>query len=115
MQRDDDDTLNELHRALLEYEASDLEEALLDWTRQNWPMAARAMVYNKKEASDTVAGVPGVRSDEGRLVMEVGARVAISERELMCRAVAAVLPAWIERNYDLTPKEQKSKKKKPKA
>lgn len=112
MQRDDDHTPNELHEALLGYEATDLETDLLDWTRQNWPMAARAMVYNKKEAFDTVAGVSGVRTDEGRLVMEVGARVAISERELMCRAIAAVLPAWIERNYDLTPKDQKKKKKK---
>lgn len=109
MQRDHDATPNELHRALLEYETSDLEAALIEWTQENWPMAARAMVYNKKEASDMVAGVSGVRNDECRLVMEVGARVAISERELLCRAIAAVLPAWIERHYDLTPKADQPK------
>jgi hypothetical protein len=34
----------------------------------------------------------------------VAARVAISERELMCRAVAAVLPEWLETTYGLKPK-----------
>ena len=45
-----------------------------------------------------------MRGDESRLVMEVGARVAIAERELMCRAIAAVLPEWLEETYGLTPK-----------
>jgi hypothetical protein len=35
--------------------------------------------------------------------MEVAARVAIAERELVCRAVAAVLPGWLEETYGLTP------------
>ena len=51
-----------------------------------------------------MSGVSGVRSDESKLVLEVAARVAISERELMCRAVAAVLPKWLEETYGLTPK-----------
>lgn len=104
MQRDTDPTPNELQRALLEYTPTDLEEALIGWTRDNWPMAARAMVYNKPEGDNMVAGVSGVRSDEGKLVMQIGARVAISERELLIRAIAALLPEWIETRYGLTPK-----------
>jgi hypothetical protein len=46
--------------------------------------------------------------------MQVAARVAVSERELMCRAVAAVLPAWLESTYGLTPGGQKKDKKKDK-
>ena len=42
MQRDSDATPNELQRALLEYTPTDLEEALIGWTREHWPMAARA-------------------------------------------------------------------------
>jgi hypothetical protein len=36
--------------------------------------------------------------------MEVAARVAISERELVCRAIAAVLPQWLADTYGLAPK-----------
>lgn len=104
MQRDSDPTPNELQRALFEYEPSDLEQALIDWTKDHWPMAARAMVYNKAEADDMVSGVNGVRSDEGQLVMSVAARVAISERELLIRGLAAILPQWLEQTYGLTPK-----------
>lgn len=104
MQRDSDPTPNELQRALFEYEPSDLEQALIDWTKDHWPMAARAMVYNKAEADDMISGVNGVRSDEGQLVLSVAARVAISERELLIRGIAAILPQWLEQNYGLTPK-----------
>ena len=55
-------------------------------------MAARAMVYNRSEADKTVQGVSGIRSDDARLALEVAARVAISERELLCRAIAARAP-----------------------
>ena len=104
MQRDSDPTPNELQRALFEYEPSDLEQALIDWTKDHWPMAARAMVYNKAEADNMVSGVNGVRTDEGQLVMSVAARVAISERELLIRGLAAILPQWLEQTYGLTPK-----------
>jgi hypothetical protein len=102
-QRDSDPTPNELQRALLGYDPTSLETALIDWTREHWAMAARGMVYARREASDTVSGVGGVRSDEARLVMEVAARVAIAQRELVCRAVAAVLPQWLEEAYGLKP------------
>ena len=104
MQRDSDGMPNELQRALLEYTPTDLEEALIEWTREHWPMAARAMVYNKTEGDNMVSGVQGVRSDEGQLVMSVAARVAISERELLIRALAALLPEWLEQRYGLTPR-----------
>ena len=104
MQRDSDPTPNELQRALFEYEPTDLEQSLIDWTKDHWPMAARAMVYNKAEADDMVSGVNGVRSDEGQLVLSVAARVAISERELLIRGIAAILPQWLEQTYGLTPK-----------
>ena len=104
MQRDHDATPNELQRALLEYDPTELETRLIEWTREHWPMAARAMVYNRAEADKTVQGVTGLRDAEARLALEVAARVAISERELLCRAIAAVLPAWLEANYDLVPK-----------
>ncbi|MBL6633031.1 MAG: hypothetical protein ISP32_01390 [Thermoleophilia bacterium] len=104
MQRDSDGTPNELQRALLEYSPTDLEESLIEWTREHWPMAARAMVYNKSEGDQMVSGVQGVRSDEGQLVMQVAARVAISERELLIRGIAAILPEWLEQRYGLTPK-----------
>lgn len=104
MQRDSDGTPNELQRALLEYSPTDLEESLIEWTREHWPMAARAMVYNKTEGDQMVSGVQGVRSDEGQLVMQVAARVAISERELLIRGLAAILPEWLEQRYGLTPK-----------
>ena len=62
------------------------------------------MVYNKTEGDQMVSGVQGVRSDEGQLVMQVAARVAISERELLCRGIAAVLPEWLESTYGLRPR-----------
>ncbi len=102
--RESDSTPNDLQRALLGYDPTPLETALIEWTKERWPMAARAMVYNKSEAEEMVSGVSGVRGDESRLVMEVGARVAIAERELLCRAIAAVLPEWLEETYGLTPK-----------
>lgn len=104
MQRDHDATPSELQRALLEYDPTELETKLIEWTKEHWPMAARAMVYNRSEADKTVQGVNGIRNADARLALEVAARVSISERELLCRAIAAVLPAWLEANYDLVPK-----------
>ena len=104
MQRDHDSTPNELQKALLEYSATPLETQLIDWTAANWPMASRGMIYAKKEAADTVSGVQGLREEEPRLALEIAARVAISERVLMCRAIAAILPEWLETTYGLTPK-----------
>ncbi|MEQ8834991.1 MAG: hypothetical protein RIB67_11195 [Miltoncostaeaceae bacterium] len=106
MQRDSDPTPNALQKALLEYEATDLETALLEWTKEHWPMAARSMVYNRSEADKTVEGVSGIRSEDAKLALQVAARVAISERELVCRAIAHVLPKWLEENYDLVPKDK---------
>ncbi|MGI9539176.1 MAG: hypothetical protein ACR2N6_03395 [Miltoncostaeaceae bacterium] len=102
--RDSDPTPNDLQKALLGYDPTPLETALIEWTKEKWPMAARSMVYNKAEAHDMVSGVPGIRGEESRIVMEVGARVAIAERELLCRAIAAVLPEWLEETYGLVPK-----------
>ena len=101
MQRDSDPTPNELQKALFGYDPTSLEKSLIEWTKENWPMAARAMVYNRYEAEKTVQGVGGIRSDDARLALEVAARVAISERELLCRAIAHVLPAWLEETYGL--------------
>jgi hypothetical protein len=103
MQRDSDPTPNELQKALLGYDPTSLETSLIEWTKENWPMAARAMVYNRSEADKTVQGVSGIRSDDARLALEVAARVAISERELLCRAIAQVFPAWLEETYGLRP------------
>jgi len=104
MQRDTDPTPNELQRALLEYDPTSLEKALIEWTKEHWPMAARSMVYNRAEADKTVEGVMGLRGDDAKLAVQIAARVAISERELVCRAIAHVLPKWLEENYGLTPK-----------
>jgi hypothetical protein len=101
--READPTLSELQRALLGYDPSSLEKNLIDWTRERWMWAARGMVYARKEAAETVEGVGGVRSDEGKLVLEVAARVAIAERELLIRALAHLLPEWIESTYGLSP------------
>jgi hypothetical protein len=103
MQRDSDPTPNDLQKALLGYEPTPLETSLIEWTKEHWPMAARAMVYNRSEADKTVQGVSGIRNDDARLALEVAARVAISERELLCRAIAHVLPEWLESNYGLRP------------
>jgi hypothetical protein len=104
MQRDSDPTPNELQKALFEYEPTKLETALIEWTRENWPMAARAVVYARQEGDKTIQGVRGVRSEESRLVLEVATRVAIAERELVCRALAQVLPQWLDETYGLQPK-----------
>ncbi|HMM48553.1 MAG TPA: hypothetical protein PKE32_02920 [Miltoncostaeaceae bacterium] len=104
MLRDTDPTPNELQRALLEYDPTALETALIEWTKEHWPMVARSMVYHRAEADKTVEGVMGLRDDEAKLALQVAARVAIGERELMCRAVAAVLPQWLEETYGLKPK-----------
>jgi hypothetical protein len=103
MQRDSDPTPNELQKALLGYDPTSLETSLIEWTKEHWPMAARAMVYNRAEADNTVKGVSGIRNDDARLALEVAARVAISERELVCRAIAHVLPGWLEETYGLRP------------
>ena len=105
MLRDDPNPeYNSLQKALLEYDPTTLETALIEWTQEHWPMAARAMVYNRSEADKTVEGVSGIRSDDARLALEVAARVAISERELLCRGIAAVLPEWLETTYGLRPR-----------
>ena len=105
MSRDSDPTPSELQKALFLYEATDLEKSLIEWAREHWPMAARGMLYAKKEAQDTVSGVRGVRDEQAQLALEISARLAISERELLIRAIAAVLPEWLESRYGLTPKE----------
>ena len=104
--RDSDATPNDLQKALFVYEATDLETSLLEWAREHWPMAARGMLYAKKEAQDTVSGVQGVREEQSKLALELAARLAISERELLIRGIAAVLPEWLESRYGLTPKGQ---------
>jgi len=106
MSRDSDPTPSDLQKALFLYEASDLETSLINWAREHWPMAARGMIYAKKEAQDTVSGVQGVRDDQAKLALEIAARVAISERELLIRGLAAVLPEWLESRYGLTPKDE---------
>ena len=103
MQREAPFEPSDLQKALLGYEPTSLETKLIDWTRENWPMAARGIVYARAEGDKTISGVRGVRSDEARLVLEVATRVAISERELLCRAIAQILPQWLEENYGLTP------------
>ncbi len=101
--READPTLNPLQRALLGYDPTALETNLLEWTRERWNWASRGMVYARKEAAETVEGVSGVRSDEGKLVLEVAARVAIAERELLIRGLAELLPQWLESTYGLAP------------
>ncbi len=105
MSRDSDPTPSELQKALFLYEATDLEKSMIKWAREHWPMAARGMLYAKREAQDTVSGVRGVRDEQAKLALEISARLAISERELLIRAIAAVLPEWLESRYGLTPKE----------
>lgn len=104
MQRDSDPTYNALQKALFEYDPTTLETALIDWTKEHWPMAARSMVYNRTEGDATVSGVRGIRDPEVQLALEVAARVAISQRELLCRGIAAVLPEWLETTYGLRPR-----------
>lgn len=97
---------NELQRALFEYQATDLETDLIEWAREHWPMAARGAIYNKPEGDKTVEGAQGIRDDEVKLALQIAARVAIAQRELTMRSIAAVLPDWLERTYGLTPKQQ---------
>jgi len=101
--READPTLSDLQRALFGYDPTALEKNLIDWTRERWNWASRGMVYARKEAAETVEGVGGVRSNEGKLVLEVAARVAIAERELLIRALAHLLPEWLETTYGLKP------------
>lgn len=103
--RDSDPTLSPLQEALIGYKPSDLEDALIKWSREHWPMAARGMIYAMKEADDTVSGVQGLRDEQAKKALQLATRVAISERELVMRTLAAVLPDWIEKRYGLTPKE----------
>lgn len=104
MERDTDPTPNELQKALLGYEAHPLEDALINWTKEHWTMAARGMVYARKEAHETVKGASGVRDHDLKVVLETAARVSIAERELLCRGLGAVLPQWLEDTYGLVPK-----------
>ena len=95
---------SDLQKALLQYDPSDLETSMIEWAREHWPMAARGMIYAKKEAEETVSGVQGVRDAEIKLALEIAVRAAIAERELTLRTIAATLPEWLERTYGLTPK-----------
>jgi hypothetical protein len=95
---------NDLQKALLGYDPSDLESGLINWAKEHWPMAARGMIYAKKEADETVSGVRGIRDDQAMLALQIAVRAAISERDLTMRAIAAVLPEWLEKTYGLTPK-----------
>lgn len=102
--RDSDPTPNDLQETLFVYKASDLEQSLIDWAREHWPMAARGMIYAKQEAENTVSGVRGIRDDQVQLALQYAVRASIAERELLIRAIAAVLPEWLEAQYGLTPK-----------
>ncbi len=103
--RDDDPTLNPLQDALLNYHSTDLEDALITWSKEHWPMAARAMIYNKKEGDDLISGVQGLRDEQARHALSIAARLSVSQRELTMRTIAAVLPGWLEERYGLTPKD----------
>jgi hypothetical protein len=46
-----------------------------------------------------------LRDEQAKHALDLAARVSISERELLIRALAAILPEWIEKRYGLTPKE----------
>jgi hypothetical protein len=105
MQRDADPTLSDLQRALLGYDPTPLESRLIEWAREHWTMAARGMVYAKKEAGETISGVSGLRDDQARLALEIATRVAIAERELVLRAIAHVLPEWLEATYGLSERD----------
>jgi hypothetical protein len=102
--RDAEFNPNELQKALLGYDPTPLESALIEWTKENWAMAARGQVYARKEAEETIAGVQGIYEDESKLVLQIATRIAIAERELVCRAIAAVLPEFLAQTYGLLPK-----------
>ena len=105
MQREADPTLNALQKALLGYDPTPLEDALIKWAKENWRMAARGIVYAKKEATDTLAGVQGIRDGDAMVALEIATRISIAEREYLCRAIAAVLPQWLADTYGLEPKD----------
>ncbi|MDH3724386.1 MAG: hypothetical protein OER93_01365 [Thermoleophilia bacterium] len=103
--RDAEFNPNELQKALLGYDPTPLETALIDWTKANWAMAARGQVYARKEAEETISGVRGIHTDEGKQVLQIATRISIAERELVCRAIAAVLPEFLAETYGLLPKD----------
>jgi len=49
--------------------------------------------------------VSGIRDDQARLALEIATRVAIAERELVLRAIAHVLPEWLEATYGLSERD----------
>ena len=102
--RDAEFNPNDLQKALLGYDPTPLESALIEWTKENWAMAARGQVYARKEAEETISGVQGLYEDESKLVLQIATRIAIAERELVCRAIAAVLPEFLAETYGLVPK-----------
>jgi hypothetical protein len=106
MQRDSDPTENALQKALLGYDPTPLEDALIKWSKENWRMAARGIVYARKEAADTLAGVQGIRDSDALVALEIATRISIAEREYLCRAIAAVLPQWLADTYGLVPKSE---------
>lgn len=103
--RDGEFNPNDLQKALLGYDPTPLESALIDWTRENWAMAARGQVYARKEAEETISGVQGIYEDESKLVLQIATRISIAERDLMCRAIAATLPGWLAETYGLVPRQ----------
>jgi len=102
--RDAEFNPNDLQKALLGYDPTPLESALIEWTKENWAMAARGQVYARKEAEETISGVQGLYEDESKLVLQIATRISIAERELVCRAIAAVLPEFLAETYGLVPK-----------
>ncbi len=103
--RDSKPELSPLQDAIINYHATDLEEELITWAREHWPMAARGMIYNKKEGDDLISGVQGLRDEQAKHALSVAARLAVAQRELLIRAIAAVLPGWLEERYGLVPKD----------
>lgn len=103
--RDGEFNPNELQKALLGYDPTPLESALIDWTKANWAMAARGQVYARQEAEETISGVQGLYEDESKLVLQIATRISIAQRELVCRAIAAVLPEFLAETYGLVPKD----------
>jgi hypothetical protein len=103
--RESDPTPNALQKALLGYDPTPLEDALIKWSKEHWQMAARGVVYATKEAADTISGVRGIRDGDARVALEIATRVSIAEREYLCRAIAAVLPQWLADTYGLEPKD----------
>lgn len=103
--RDSEPTLGPLQDAIINYRPTDLEDALIKWSQEHWPMAARGMIYSKKEGDDLISGVQGLRDEQAKHALSIAARLAVAQRELLIRAIAAVLPGWLEERYGLTPKD----------